>query len=396
MEPHLTTKTQSLGAPARELPWPREGAHDVPRAPRHSGAIPERTSAASIALAAISIALAAASTSEASAAPRPKVACTLTTIESLVREVAGDRVEAFSLSAGDQDPHFVSPTPSLMKKVRGADLLLEIGMQLELWADEVANGSGNPRIFRGGAGRVAIASGIPKLEVPPNLSRAQGDIHPEGNPHVWLDPMRAKLLAANIANALKRVSPENAEHFDSRTRDFEQRIDRAFFGDDLLKLVGSQKLTRLAVDGRLHEFLASNDYRKKRLSELAGGWLAKASPLRKQKVLEFHKVWVYFASTFAFEIVGTIEEKPGIAPGPRHIGDAIATIRREGARLVLVDNFYDASLPERIAREGGARVVIIPNQVGGEKEVGDYFALVDHVLASMLGALDAAKGSAHP
>jgi len=331
-----------------------------------------------------------------SAHAKKKIACTLPTIEALVREIGGDRVEAFSLAAGDQDPHSVSPTPSLMKRVRGADLLLEIGMQLELWTDEVANGSGNPRIFRGAAGRVALSTGVPKLEIPTTITRAQGDVHPEGNPHLWLDPVRAKLLAENVAAALKAVSPQDAGTFDSRLRDFQKRVDRALFGDELIKLVGAQKLTRLALDGRLHAFLESNTYGGKKLSELAGGWLAKGRPLRDQKVVEFHKVWAYFAATFGFQIVGTVEEKPGIAPGPRHVASTVELVKRSGVKAILVDNFYDVSLPERIAREGGARVVTLPNQVRGEKGVGDYFSLVDHVLERMLSAVSPSPGGGRP
>ncbi len=351
-------------------------------------------------IARIALALVAAAAlpggSPARAASSTNVAATLTTIESLVREVAGDRVSVFSLSAGDQDPHFVSPTPSLMKRVREADLLLEIGMMLEPWADDVANGSGNAKIFRGGPGRILLSTGIPKLEVPSVISRAQGDIHPEGNPHLWLDPMRAKMMAENVAAALKRLSPGDAALFDSRVRDFQNRVDRAFFGDELLKLVGSRKLTRLALDGRLGEFLDSNEYSGKKLSALAGGWLAKARPLRGQKVVEFHKVWAYFASTFGMQLVGTIEERPGIAPGPRHVSDTIELIKRDGVKLILVDNFYDPALPRRIGREGGAQVVVLPNQVRGEKGVNDYFSLIDHALDQMVAALKSGGVSSRP
>jgi zinc/manganese transport system substrate-binding protein len=332
----------------------------------------------------------------AQAEPKKKVACTLPTIEALVREIGGDRVEAFSLAAGDQDPHAVSPTPSLMKRVRGADLLLEIGMQLEPWADEVANGSGNPRIFRGAAGRAALSTGIPKLEIPAAVTRAQGDVHPEGNPHLWLDPVRAKLLADNVAAALKAASPQDAATFDTRLRNFQQRVDRALFGDELIKLVGSRKLTRLALDGRLHAFLESNTYGGKKLSDVAGGWLARARPLRGQQVVEFHKVWAYFAATFGFQIAGTIEEKPGIAPGPRHVASTVELVRRSGVKAILVDNYYDASLPGRIAREGGARVVILPNQVMGEKGVVDYFSLIDHALDRTLAAIRPPGGGGRP
>ena len=322
----------------------------------------------------------------ARAEPR-RVACTMPSLEAIVKEVGGDKIETFSLAAGDQDPHFVSPTPSLMKRVRSADLLFEIGMQLELWADQVADGSGNSRIFRAGGGRITLSTGIPKLEVPSTLSRAQGDIHPEGNPHMWLDPVRAKLIAENAAKALKAAYPESAAYFDDRLQSFEKRVDHALFGDELLKVVGSRKLSRLAIDGRLGEFLDSHDYQGKKLAELAGGWLAKARPLRGQKVIEFHKVWVYFANTFGFELVGTIEEKPGIAPGPRHVNDTVNLVRTSKVKLILVDNFYDPALPRRIASETGARAVILPNQVRGEKGVNDYFSLMEHVLRAMVAAV---------
>ncbi len=321
------------------------------------------------------------------AQPPKKVACTLTTIEALVREIGGDRVQAFSLSAGDQDPHAVSPTPSLMKRVREADVLLQIGMQLELWADDVANGSGNSRIFRGAAGRIALATGIPKLDVPSEITRAQGDVHPEGNPHLWLDPMRAKLMAENIAGALKALSPQDAAFFDARLRTFQRRVDEVFFGKEMLRLVGSAKLTRLTLGGRLHDFLETNDYAGKKLTDLAGGWLARAKPLRGQNVIEFHKVWGYFAAAFGFRLVGTIEEKPGIAPGPRHVNDTVALMKRDLVKVVVVDNFYDPALPRRIARDGGARVAVLANQVRGDKGIDDYFSLIDRALDGMLIAL---------
>ncbi|MBI3180660.1 MAG: zinc ABC transporter substrate-binding protein [Myxococcales bacterium] len=328
-----------------------------------------------------------ASAQAGEAPPKKKIACTIPTIEALLREIAGDRVEAFSLASGEQDPHFVSPTPSLMKRVREAELLLEMGMQLETWADEVANGSGNPRIFRGAPGRIAISTGVPKLEIPSVVTRAEGDVHPEGNPHLWLDPVRAKMLAANVARALKAAAPQDAEYFEGRLKDFQRRVDRALFGERLIELVGAPKLSRLALDGRLWEFLESNELEGKKLSEHAGGWLAKGRPLRGQRAVEFHKVWVYFARTFGFELVGTIEERPGIQPGPRHLSQLIEQMKRQGVRLVLVDNFYEPSLAERVAQEAGARAVLLPNQVGGEKGVDDYFALVDHVLDKTLGAL---------
>jgi zinc/manganese transport system substrate-binding protein len=159
------------------------------------------------------------------------------------------------------------------------------------------------------------------------------------------------------------------------------------FGDKLLDVVGAKKLSRLALEGKLIDFLTSNDYRGVKLTELAGGWVAKAAPLRGQKVVEFHKVWAYVAAGFGFELVGTIEEKPGIAPGPRHVKETIRKVKDSRVKLILVDNFYDAALPRRIAKEGGAKVVVLANQVRGEKGVKDYFALIDHVLNTTTAAL---------
>src|SRR5262245_12555821 len=144
------------------------------------------------------------------------VVCTLPIIKALTQEIGGDRVEITSLAKGDQDPHFVSPTPVLMKKTREADLFIENGFSLELWANEVANGSGNSKIFRGNPGRIVAGKGIAPLEVPSVLSREQGDIHPEGNPHVWLDPLLAKQMAATICDALKIADPEGASYYDGR------------------------------------------------------------------------------------------------------------------------------------------------------------------------------------
>ena len=315
------------------------------------------------------------------------VVCTLPTLKALTEEVGGDRVAVIALAKGDQDPHFVTPTPVLMRDTREADLFIENGFSLELWADQVVNGSGNSRIFRGTPGRVVAGAGISALEVPQVVSREFGDIHPQGNPHVWLDPLQAKVEAGNICDALKRVDPAGASYYDSRRDDFSNRIDQALFGPELLKLIGIQKLTRLAWSGQLHSFLENNQFGGKPLAARAGGWLKAAEPLRGVKAFEFHKVWVYFARVFGIQLLGTIEEKPGIPPGPQHVRQVIDTVRSEKVRLILVDNFYDPSLPNSIARETGAVVVLLPDQVGGEAGINTYFELIDFLIKKMTGAL---------
>ena len=316
-----------------------------------------------------------------------KVVCTLPTLKAITEEVGGDKVDVIALAKGDQDPHFVTPTPVLMKKTREADLFIENDFSLELWADEVVNGSGNSKIFKGTPGRVNASAGISPLEVPSVLTRELGDIHPQGNPHVWLDPLLAKVQAGNIAAALARADSSSADYFESRKNDFNTRIDTALFGPELLKLVGIQKLTRLSSTGQLAQFLAENKIGGEPLSAKAGGWLKAAKSLRGLKAYEFHKVWVYFARVFGLQLVGTIEERPGIPPGPQHVKDVTERLKNDKIPLILVDNFYDPSLPNNIARQTASKVVLLPNQVEGEPEIKTYFDLIDHIIQKIATAV---------
>jgi ABC-type Zn uptake system ZnuABC Zn-binding protein ZnuA len=314
-------------------------------------------------------------------APRKKVICTLPVLQSIAQELGGADVEATSLSKPDQDPHFVSPTPALMKRLREADHFVELGMQLELWADEVANGSGNPKIQKGGPGRIVASLDIPREEVPKVLDRSQGDVHPEGNPHLWLDPLRVKLVAKNMAAGLKGLLPDRTAAIDERLKKFQARIDEALFGPELLKEVGSPALARRAMDGTLHAWLE-----EKKLADKAGGWLRKAAALRGQKVVEFHRTWIYFSKLFGFEIVGSVEPKPGIKPGPKHLQELEEAIRAKGVRVIVAENYQDLANPRHLAERTGAKVAVVPTQPGGEPGTEDALKLVDHVLDRLLEA----------
>jgi zinc/manganese transport system substrate-binding protein len=320
-------------------------------------------------------------------AKKVRVVCTLPTLKALTEEIGGDRVDVIALAKGDQDPHFVTPTPVLMRKTREADLFIENGFSLELWAEEVASGSGNTKIFRGTPGRIIASAGIAALEVPSVLTRELGDIHPQGNPHVWLDPLLAKVEAGNICEALKSTDSEGASYYEQRKNDFFTRIDEALFGPELVKLIGSQKLTRLAWSGQLRSFLESNRFGGQPLSSKMGGWLKQAESLKGIKAYEFHKVWVYFARVFGLDLVGTIEERPGIPPGPQHVRQVTEKIKADKIPLILVDNFYDPSLPRNIARQTGAVMVLLPNQVEGEPGIKTYFELINRLMSDITGAL---------
>jgi len=315
-------------------------------------------------------------------ADKKKIMCTLPVLKSITEELTGGEFEVTALSKPDQDPHNVSPTPDLMKKVRKADLFIELGLQLELWADQVADGSGNPQIAKGAKGRLVASTGISREEVPAVVARSEGDIHPEGNPHLWMDPIRVKALADNIAGALKTLAPEKASAIDERLKKLKDRIDESLFGKDLLKEVSARTLTRKALDGSLGAFLE-----EKKLTDKLGGWLKKAAPLRGQKVVEFHRTWVYFAKLFGFELVGSVQPKPGISPGPRDLEALRDKMKSLGVKLVIVDNFYPSAEPKALAEQTGAKVAIVPDQPGGETGAEDYFKFIDSVLDRMVEAL---------
>ena len=322
-----------------------------------------------------------ASVAPARAREKKKVLVTLAALKSITDALAGDDFEVTALAKPDQDPHNVTPTPALMKKLREADLFIEIGLQLELWADQVATGSGNPNLATGAKGRLVASAGISREEVPSVVSRSEGDIHPEGNPHLWLDPIRVKQIADNIAAGLKSASPEAASAVDERLKKFKDRIDEALWGADLVKEVGARTLTRKTLDGSLPLWLE-----ERKLTGKFGGWLKKAQPLRGAKVIEYHKTWVYLAKILGFEMVGSIQSKPGIEPGPKHIEELKALIAAQKVKEIIVDNFYDPSVPNALARDTGVKVAVVPGQPGGEAGTDDYVGFMGFVIDRLVEA----------
>jgi len=319
----------------------------------------------------------------AAQAPQPKlrVVTTLGVLASLAHEVGGERVSVEALANAQQDPHFVQPRPTLMEKARAADLFVELGMQLELWAQKVVEGSGNPRIQPGQPARVVASTGITALELPRELSREWGDVHPYGNPHVWLDPLNTKDMAANIAQGLEAVDPAHKDEYEANLKRYQERIDEALFGAELVKQVGGKMLTRLARQGRLAEWLG-----QKQLDKSLGGWLARAAPLAGRPVVTYHKSWIYFAERFGLKIPIEIEEKPGIPPSARHRDAVVELIKAQKVRSVLHEVFYDEGAADYLAQETGAHKAIVPIDVGAESGAKDYFALVDLWIDKLLAS----------
>ena len=313
---------------------------------------------------------------------RLQVVTTLTVLKYLTEEVGGDRVVVNSLSNPNQDPHYVQPRPTLMKLARDADLFVEVGLQLELWAQKVVDGSANPVIQIGQPGRVIASKGISTLELPQILSREWGDIHPYGNPHIWLDPVNVEKMVENIATGLENVDPAHKEEYRGNLAAFIRRMNESLFGKELVDEVGGRKLVRLVSAGRLDDYLKARGLEGK-----LGGWFLKARPLKGTAFVTYHKTWIYLAHRFGMAIPVEIEEKPGITPSARHRDQVIRLMRSEGVKLIMLSSFYDRSAADYIARETGASVLMLPIDLHAVKGVDTYFDLIDYYIDKMLKAV---------
>jgi len=273
-------------------------------------------------------------------------------LASLAREVGGDLVNADSIAMGYQDPHFVEPKPSFLLKLQKADLLVVVGLQLEIgWLPPLITQSRNARIQVGALGYLDMSQYCQILEIPTGqVTRAMGDVHPLGNPHYWLDPENGRRIAKELAAKFSEMQPANAAAFAQRFADFD-----------------------------------------KRLSIAEKGWEARMAPYRGRKVVTYHRSWPNFCERFGLEVVDYVEPKPGIPPTPVHTLEVINTMKREGIKLILVEPYFDLRAPNKIAQDVGGQVAVLLPSVGGVKQVTDYFQLFDYDINLLVSLFEKAK-----
>lgn len=327
--------------------------------------------------------------------PAPtRVVTSLTTYASIAREIVGDRGVVSSIAVGDENPHYVQPKPSFVPRLAQADLFVTTGLDLELWVPALLDKANNARITEGGPGYVAAYAGVPLLDLPVSLSRAQGDIHVYGNPHIWTDPLNAVIIARNILTGLKRVAPQDADYFTAREKDFEDRIYRALFGDELVTLLGGPTLADLDRQGKLFPFLNQQQYQGAPLVTRLGGWLKQGLPFRGKVVACYHKEWDYFSREFQVTCFDYIEPKPGIPPTPRHVQEIITAMRDRHIEVLLSTNYYDRNQVLGVAQRTGAQAVIVPSNTGGSTGVATYFDLMNLWVSELARAFSAASDAA--
>lgn len=285
------------------------------------------------------------------AASKLKVVTATTDLAEFASEVGGDRVEVESIARGYQDPHFVEAKPSFLLKLRRADLLIVVGLQLEIgWLPPLITRCGNPKVQVNAPGYLDASQFAEILEKPTGtVTRAMGDVHPYGNPHYWLDPENGRRIAQGIKEKLSGIRPADAAYFEQRFQDFSRRV-----------------------------------------AEAGKRWDAAMGAFRGRKVITYHRSWPNFLRRFDLVSAAEIEPRPGIPPSPRHTVEVIQLMRSQNIKVILVEPYFDLKTPKAIARETGGKVVVMLPSVGGEKEVTNYFQLFDYDIGLLSEAFKAA------
>ncbi|MGQ9540492.1 MAG: metal ABC transporter substrate-binding protein [Armatimonadota bacterium] len=275
-----------------------------------------------------------------------RVVATFPDLADIVRQIGGNRVQVTALARPQDDFHLVTPRPSMALELSRAKLFVRVGMDLDLWADDLLAAARNSSILRGSPGYVDCSVRVKKLEVPTTrVDPSMGDIHIYGNPHYLFDPANAKLAGQEILEGLKRVDPAHTAEYEQRYQAFAQRVD---------------------------------DHLKQ--------WQERLAPYRGTPVVVYHKSLPYFLQRFGLRELATVEPKPGIPPSPGYLRDVIARMKSANCRVILLEHFRPRRFADAIARETGAKVVVLPVAVGAEGTT-DYFSMMDVMVSRLASAL---------
>jgi zinc/manganese transport system substrate-binding protein len=277
-----------------------------------------------------------------------KVVTTTTDLASIAKEIGGSNIEVKSMALGTQDPHFVEAKPSLILELRKADVYAQVGLGLEVgWAPLLLDQARNAAVRQGGKGYLDMAAAATVLDIPQGkITRAEGDIHPFGNPHYWLGPENGKKMAELFANKFSELDHANAAEYARNLTSFQSRMDAA------------------VVE-----------------------WKKLLDPVDGASVVAYHNSWKYFLTFAGMKIVGYVEPKPGIPPSPSYLADLMDKMKQQNVKAVIVDPFYDIKVPRMLAERTGAKLLVLPSSVGGVKGVDTYIGLIDYNVKALRNAL---------
>jgi ABC-type Zn uptake system ZnuABC Zn-binding protein ZnuA len=268
-----------------------------------------------------------------------KVAAALPDLGSVASYIGGDKVEVFSIGRNNANPHAVEVLPSYIIKVSRAAVYLKVGLALDQWSDAIIDGSRNGKLI------VADCSaGINPLQKPTGkVDASMGDVHPDGNPHYWLDPANGAVIAENVLAALKKADPADAEYYEKNCARFKAELGK-----------------RLA------------------------GWKTEMAKVSGQKVISYHSSWIYFTTAFNLPVAGNVEPLPGIPPTAKHLAELVDIIKKDHISMLLQESYFPDDAPLFLARQTGIKVFKLTPSCDSVK-ADSYLGHFDQIVSKLLG-----------
>jgi len=266
----------------------------------------------------------------------------------LANELGGDRVQVYSAVTGRQDVHVIQARPSLIARIRTADLVVCTGADLEsAWLPVLLRQGGNPAVRPGSPGFLEAARHVPMLDRPESLDRAQGDLHPMGNPHIQLDPRNIARVAVVLSERLAKLDPKGAKYYEARREDFRMRWESAI-----------------------------------------ANWETRAVPLKGMPIVTQHRSWTYLVDWLELNEVANLEPKPGIEPSTSHLASLLSVVEDAGVALIVRSSYQSSRAAEWLSRKTGVPAVVLPHTVGSMEGVDDLFAVFERILTQLTEAAE--------
>lgn len=273
------------------------------------------------------------------------IVTTTTDLEALVNAISGGKAQVVSIAKGTQDAHQIEAKPSFMVKMRNADLVITQGLELEsAWIVPLIRGGRNPKISVGTKGFLELGDKLSPLEIPKgNVSRAEGDVHPGGNPHFQLDPIRLGEAAVIVADRMGELDPANRALYKRNAESYQQHL---------------------------------KDKNKE--------WKARIEKTKIKEVVTYHKTFSYFLDRYGIKNPIQLEPRPGIPPTASHLLEVIDLMKKNDIRLVLIENLYDEKAGDKVKNDiQNARIALVPVSVGGEPEIKTNEQLIERVVKTI-------------
>ena len=264
----------------------------------------------------------------------------------LAEEIGGEHVSAYSATTAFVDPHYIQARPSLIAKVRRADLVVCSGAQLEIgWLPALMQKANNRDVMPGSSGYFEASNFVIRIGATSNTDRAQGDVHPQGNPHVQTDPHNIEAIAIALGERMAQIDSANADSYKSELADFLRKWKVAIVR-----------------------------------------WEEEALPLRGKRAITHHNSWVYLERWLGIEEVANLEAVPGLPPTTAHLSQLVAQFEDGGADVIIRSTYQDDRPSEWLTERTGIAAIMLPLTVGGTDEANDLFSLFDQIIGRLLGA----------